>query len=83
MADIELNVKGSYRRVAYTVSLIGTTLGQERWTFRVDIRALQGWVAGDTFFSPGFYGTDAEARDAAVELVKLYVDRQWELRLLQ
>lgn len=81
MADIELNVEGSYRRVAYTVSLIGSTLGREQWTFRVNVHGLQGWVAGDTFFSPGFYCTDAEALHAAVELVKLYVDRQWGLRL--
>jgi hypothetical protein len=80
MADIELSVEGSYRRVAYTVSLIRSNLGREQWTFCVDVHALQGWVAGDTFISPGFYGTDAEARQAAVELVKLYIDRQWGLR---
>lgn len=80
MADRELSVEGSYRRVAYTVSLIGSTLRREQWPFSVDVHAVQGWVAGDTFLSPGFCRTDAEARDAAVELV-LYVDRQWGLRL--
>ncbi|MFL1585120.1 hypothetical protein NKZ05_11555 [Stutzerimonas stutzeri] len=80
MADIELSVEGSYRRVAYTVTLIGSTFGREQWTFNVDIRPLQGWVTGDTFISPGFYNTDAQAQEAAVELVKLYIDRQWSLR---
>ena len=80
MADIELSEEGSYRRVEYSVTLIGSTFGREQWTFSVDIRPLHGWVTGDTFISPGFYSTDAEARVAAVELVKLYIDRQWSLR---
>lgn len=81
MADIELSVEGSYRRVAYTVILVGTAVGQEQWTFRADIHPVDGWSAGDTFVSPGFYGTDVDARQAAVELVELYIDRQWGLRL--
>ncbi|MGE6528793.1 hypothetical protein ACQKEM_07185 [Pseudomonas sp. NPDC077382] len=80
MADIELSEDGGYRRVEYTVVLVGSALGREQWTFRVVIHPLQGWVTGDTFVSPGFYGTDAEARVAAVELVELYIDRQWSLR---
>jgi hypothetical protein len=45
MADIELNVDGSYRSVEYTVSLIESILGREQWTFRVNVYALKGWVA--------------------------------------
>lgn len=81
MADIELSVQGSYRRVEYTVTLIGSTLGQERWTFRANIHQLDHWVAGDTFVSPGFYCTDAEAHQAAIEVVELYIDRQWKSRI--
>lgn len=80
MADIKLSVEGSYRRVGYTVILTGSTLGLEQWTFSVDIHPLRGWVTGDSFISPGFYGTDVEASEAAVELVKLYINRQWSLR---
>lgn len=77
MADIELSVEDSYRSVRYTVILIGSSVGKKPWTFRVEIHQVDGWIAGETFVSPGFYCTDAEARKGAVELVKLYVDRQW------
>ncbi len=80
MSDIELSEEGSYRRVEYTVTLSGSTLGLEQWTFRVDIFVLSGWVAGDTFISPTFYSTNEEASEAAAELAKLYIDRQWRLR---
>ncbi|HAW22746.1 MAG TPA: hypothetical protein DCX38_05200 [Pseudomonas sp.] len=77
MANIELSVEGIYRKVSYTVFVIRSIVEQEPWTFRVEIHPVDGWGAGDTFFSPGFYCTDAEARKAAVELVELYVDRKW------
>ena len=74
MEDIKQSEGGTYRRVGYTVTLIGSTLGQ--WTFRVDVYQSDGWVAGNTFISPGFYSTDTEARKAAIELSELYIDRQ-------
>lgn len=81
MADIEVNVEGIYRRITYTVIVAGTAIGQERWTFRAYLPQAGGWFAGNTFESPGFYRTDAEARNAAVELVELYIDRQLSQRI--
>ena len=77
VAGIDLRVEDSYRSVRYTVILIGSAVGKKPWTFRVEIHPVDDRIAGETFVSPGFYCTDAEAHKGAVELVKLYVDRQW------
>ncbi len=76
MEDDKLSGESTYRGVGYRVTLIRSNVGDERRTFRVDIRHLHGLVAANTFISPGFYSTDAEAHKAAMELVELYIDRQ-------
>ncbi|MGE6661740.1 hypothetical protein ACQKEK_13510 [Pseudomonas sp. NPDC077408] len=82
MAEFGLRIEGRYRRVNYILVLVGTVVGKERWTYRVDINQVAGWVVGDTFDSPKYYSTDFEARLSAIELVKLHVDGQWGMRLI-
>lgn len=77
MANVELRVEGIYRRVRYTVILLGSDLGQKPWIFCVEIHSVDGWITGETIVSPGLYFSNAEARKGAVELVEMYIDRQW------